>query len=237
MTGKQPHDVTLLLFVSASILGLISVALFVFTSSSSADSYTYRKLVIGSIFTLVCLLGAVAVILPGMCNSILSGQGKGDVFGLHSAPVSARSLKGHHFNCEGYAPHIVKVGGRTLCAACSGLFLGAVAAILGTVAYFFLNMELGQFGSPFLIAGMVLVALGFVQFMFPNFARLLVNALFVVGAFLILLAADALSMNLFFELYVISLTLLWILTRILLSQWDHSRICRSCTVDCELKKG
>jgi hypothetical protein len=124
-----------------------------------------------------------------------------------------------------------------LCAACSGLFLGAVAAILGTMAYFFSSIELGQFGLSLLIAGMGLVALGFVQFKFPKIARLLVNALFVVGAFLILLAADILLMNLFFELYVISLTLLWILTRILLSQWDHSRICRSCTVDCESKKG
>jgi hypothetical protein len=237
VASKQPHDVALLSFVSASILGLISVALFILSSSASADGFIYRKPLIGSIFSLVCVLGALAVVVPGRCNSILGGQKEGGSFGLHSAQAGAHSVKGHHVDCSGYAPHTVRLGGRTLCAACSGLFLGAVAAILGTMAYFFSSIELGQFGLPLLIAGMGLVALGFVQFKFPKIARLLVNALFVVGAFLVLLAADILLMNLFLELYVISLTLLWILTRILLSQWDHSRICRSCTVDCELKKG
>jgi len=237
VASKQSYNATLLFFVSASILGLVSVALYIFSSSASADGFIYRKPVIGSIFMLICALGALAVVLPGQCNSILSGRKNAGSFGLHSVSASARSLKGHHYDCEGYAPHIVKIRDRTLCAACSGLFLGAIAAVIGTVAYFFLNVELSQFGFSFLITGIGLVALGFIQFRFPGLARMLVNALFVVGAFLVLLAADALSMNLFFELYVISLSMLWILTRITLSQWDHSRICRSCTVDCELKKG
>jgi hypothetical protein len=185
---------------------------------------------------LVCVLGALAVVLPGKCNSILGGQEKGNPFGFHSAASSIRVLKGHHFDCEGYVSHTFNVRRRTLCAACSGLFLGAVAAIFGTVAYFFSNIELSQFSLSFLTAGIGLVALGFIQFKFPGLVRLLVNALFVFGAFLILLAADALLMNLFIDLYVISLTMLWILTRILLSQWDHSRICRSCGINCELKK-
>jgi hypothetical protein len=145
-------------------------------------------------------------------------------------------LKGHHFDCEGYVPHTVKLGGRTLCAACSGLLLGAVVAFFGTVTYFFSDAELNRFGLQFLTIGIGLVALGFVQFKFPGLIRLLVNALFVLGAFFVLVAVDALLENLFIDLYVISLMLLWILTRILLSQWDHSRICRSCKIDCELKK-
>jgi hypothetical protein len=234
---NQPSNVTLLSFVSASILGLISLALFVLSPSASADGFTLRKPLIGSSFLLICILGALAVVLPSKCNSILGGHEKGSYFGFHSAAPSSRVLKGHHFDCEGYVSHTVKVRGRTLCAACSGLFLGAVAAIFGTVVCFFSNSELDQFGLVFLMAGMGLVALGFIQFKFLRLARLLVNASFVLGAFLILLAADTLLMNLFIDLYVISLTLLWILTRIMLSQWDHSRICRSCKVDCELKKG
>lgn len=237
MASNHPSNVTLLSFVSASLLGLVSLALFVLSSSASADGFTYRKPLIGSIFLLICVLGALAVVLPGKCNSILGGREKGSPFGFHSGASSSRVLKGHHYDCEGYVPHTVKLGGRTLCAACSGLFLGAVAAIFGTVAYFFSNAKISQFGMLFLIAGMGLVALGFIQFNFPRLARLLVNALFVLGAFLVLLAVEMLLMNLFIDLYVISLTMLWILTRILLSQWDHSRICRSCRVYCELKKG
>ena len=237
MASSQPSNVTLLSFVLASILGLVSLAFFALNSTASADGFALRKPLIGSIFLLICVFGSLAVVVPGKCNSILGGQEKGSLFGFHSAAPSSHALKGHHYDCEGYVAHIIKFRGRTLCAACSGLFLGAVTAMFGTVAYFFSNAELNQFGLLFLIAGMGFIALGFIQFKSLGPGRLLVNSLFVLGAFLVLLAADAISMNLFIDLYVISLALLWIFTRILLSQWDHSRICHSCRVDCELKKG
>ena len=236
MPRNQYADISLLFFVSASIFGLGSLALLVFSQSASADGFILRKPLIGLIFSLICVLGALAVVIPSQCNSVLGARGKGGSFGFHSSSTSSRPLKGHHFDCEGYVPHIVKFGGKTFCAACSGLFLGAVAATFGSIVYFFSNVGIGQFGSVFLMIGMLFVALGFIQFKSPGLSRLLVNALFVFGAFLVLIATDAFLGNLFIDLYVISLILLWIMTRILLSQWDHSRICHSCTVDCELKK-
>lgn len=237
MNRNQPLSVTLLFFVSASVLGLISVALLVSSSSASVNSFVLRRPLIGSVFSLICILGASAVIVPGQCNSILGAKEAGGSFGSHSASASSHSLRGHHFDCEGYVSHTIRLGGRTFCAACSGLFLGAIVAIFWSVAYFFLNAVPSQFGLGFLEIGMALVALGFIQFKFPGLSRLLINALFVLGAFFVLLATDVLLENLFIDLYVTGLILLWILTRILLSQWDHSRICHSCNVDCELKKG
>lgn len=236
MERNKPSNITLLSFVSASLLGLTTLALLVLSPPAPADAFTLRKPLAGSVFLLICVLGALAVVLPKTCNSILLPQGKSRSFSLHSTPSSNRVLMGHHFDCEGFVSHTVKFGGRTWCAACSGLFLGAVVAIFGTVTYFFYDAELSQYGLQFLTVGIGLVALGFVQFKFPGLIRLLVNALFVFGAFFVLVAIDELLENLFIDLYIISLTMLWIITRILLSQWDHSRICRSCSIDCELKK-
>lgn len=236
MPRSQPIDVTPLSFVSASILGVISLALLVLIPPASADSFILRKPLIGSIFSVICIFGALAVVFPGGCNSILGAREKSSYFGLHSVSSNSHSLKGHHFNCERYIPHIVKLGERTLCAACSGLLLGAVAAILGSTVYFFSDLSLDQFSSGLLMVGMGFVVLGFIQFKFPGLMRLLINTLFVCGALLVLLAVDALLESFFIDLYVISLMLLWIMTRVLLSQWDHSRICDSCTVECELKK-
>lgn len=232
---NKPSNISLLSFVSASILGLVSLALLALSSSASADGFILRKPLIGAVFVLVCVLGALAVVLPKKCNSLLSAQ-EGGSFGFHFSSSSTRSLRGHHFDCADYVSHTFNIGGRTLCAACSGLLLGAAVSILCSVAFFFFGVELGQFRLAFLTIGMLLVALGFVQFKFPGVVRLLVNTLFVFGAFQVLLAMDALLENLFIDFYVTSLILLWIMTRILLSQWDHSRICHSCTVDCELKK-
>jgi len=56
--------------------------------------------------------------------------------------------------------------------------------------------------------------------------------LFVFGAFLVLVGIDALAENLFVDLFLTVLISFWILTRIQLSQWDHSRICRDCKSPC-----
>ena len=235
MPNNQLPNATLLSLVLASFLGLASLALLVLNPTTSADGFAFRKPLIGSVFLSICVLGGLAVILPKECNSLFGSQEKSKSFSFHSASSGNQVLKGHHVDCERFLPHTMKAGGRVLCAACSGLFLGALIAIAGTVAYFFLGLDFGQSVGFFVTAGVGLVALGFVQFKFPGLARLLVNAFFVVGASSILLGVDALLQNLLIDLYIISLVLLWIMTRILLSQWDHSRICRSCTNECEMR--
>jgi hypothetical protein len=167
---------------------------------------------------------------------MLGSREKGKSLAFHTAHSNNQALKGHHLDCERFFPHTLQVKGRVLCAACSGLFLGALVAIIGTTVYFFAGVEFGQFELPLVAVGAVLVVFGFIQFRFPGFIRLLVNALFVVGAFFVLLGADSLLENLQIDLYLLSLIALWILTRVLLSQWDHSRICRSCTSECRMKK-
>jgi hypothetical protein len=123
-----------------------------------------------------------------------------------------------------------------MCAACTGLFLGAVIGVLGAVVYFFIGLDVEQFSFPLVGVGVGLVAMGFAQFKFRSLIRLFLNALFVLGAFCILIGLDAFTRNLLVDFYVISLIILWILTRILLSEWDHSRICRSCTSECKIQK-
>jgi len=223
-------------FVLASVLGLTTLALFAISSPVSADGFILRKPLVGSIFTLICILGALAVVFPKECNSILGSGGEGKSFVFHAVPSSNLALKGHHINCERFFPHTLRFEGHVLCAACSGLFIGALASLFGAVLYFFVGIELEQLKLLFVAVGAALVIVGFIQFRFPSFTRLVLNAFFVVGAFLVLIGVDALVENLLIDLYLISLIMLWIFTRILLSQWDHSRTCRSCTSECEMKK-
>jgi hypothetical protein len=55
---------------------------------------------------------------------------------------------------------------------------------------------------------------------------------FVLGAFMVLVGIDAVVESLFADLLLLAFIVFWIFTRILLSQWDHWRICGNCKSQC-----
>jgi hypothetical protein len=143
-------------------------------------------------------------------------------------------MKGHHSDCGRFSSHVIQANGHVLCAACTGLFIGALAAIVGTDAYFFVGLEIGQNGVPFFMwSGVGLLVLGFAQLRFRSYVRLMMNTAFVFGAFMVLAGTDAFAKSLFVDIYLVCLIILWIFTRVLISDWDHVRICRSCGFKCK----
>jgi len=80
-----------------------------------------------------------------------------------------------------------------------------------------------------------MMALGFLQLKFGGLARSMLNAGFVLGAFLILMGIDESAASLLVDLFTIVLIVFWLFTRILLSKWDHWRICRACSIPCTVR--
>jgi hypothetical protein len=128
---------------------------------------------------------------------------------------------------------VIQIKGHRLCAACTGLLLGALIALIGTALYFFGGGYIEGVGLWTALIGAAGIALGFSQLKFRSFARLTLNVFFVLGAFLILVGIDELIESLFVDLFLVALIVFWILTRIQLSQWDHRRTCDSCISPCE----
>jgi hypothetical protein len=122
------------------------------------------------------------------------------------------------------------VDGQPFCAACTGLLLGGIVALIGTGLYFFVGWDLRQLDFWYVLAGQAGVFLGFIQLKFRGYVRLVVNALFVFGTFLTLVGIDKLVANLFVDLYLIGLVIFWLWTRIIISRWDHQRTCSECQV-------
>jgi uncharacterized membrane protein len=143
-------------------------------------------------------------------------------------------MEGHHHDCGMFSAHTIHVNGHILCAACTGLFLGAIVALFGTAVYFFAQFDWSQFGFLAVGIGVLAMTLGFLQLKFERFARLIMNVLFVLGGFLILVGMDELTGSLFVDLFSIVLIVFWLFTRILLSQWDHWKICRKCGRVCDI---
>lgn len=225
--------------VTLSIIGATLVLPIAVYKPSFQGDLTSRKQLIGSILVLICLSGILAVFSPEKCSKTFHNRRKGKpsaltVEGLGSYLVRAQ-IRGHHPNCGSFDAHLICLNGRVLCAACTGLFFGGVLVLLGTAFYFFLEADfLGKLGLWGVLVGQIGVVLGFFQFRFKGFIRSFLNAFFVVACFLMLVGADALAENLLVDLYVTCLITFWLFTRILISKWDHSLICRRCRLPCEL---
>lgn len=230
----------LLFMIGISFFGLILTIMLAFNPPVTQESLAWRKPIIGSIFEAICVLGIIAVFLPKQCSAMLNSE-KGereDASNISSLASHGKdpTLQGHHPDCEGYSAHIIRISNRTLCAACTGLLLGALIAMAGAALYFFGNWQIGQNSPLAVLIGTLGVGFGLFQIKFRGALRLLLNAFFVLGAFLILIGMDALTQSLLMGSFLIVLIVFWLFTRILLSQWDHWRICYTCKSPCEVRE-
>lgn len=246
--NHKSANATLLFLVSVSMFGLILVASFTNHPPISIDDFVWRKPVVGSVFALVCALGVLAVFFPNECSRAfifgrIQKRQSWFSFSFRRGLLTSEGdsvLCGHHPKCGCFSSHVFSFGRRRFCATCSGLFLGAVIALVGIAVFFFGNWQIGQNAFLAVGIGMVGVTIGLLQSplirLERSFVRVFSGACLAVGAFLILAAVDELARSFFLDVFLVFLTVFWLYTRISLSQWEHEKICSTCgSVSCELE--
>ena len=240
MPHKQYRSFDISFLVLISFLGLLLIAVLTAFPPNVTGNIPWRKPLIGSIFSTICILGILAVFSPTRCLKILKLRRRettsNSSSGKYISHSSSPSMQGHHPSCGKFSAHIFRIRNKTFCAACVGLLLGGLLALTGALLYFFGNWCIAEQNSSIIIlVGILGVGLGLFQFKFRSLLRLFLNIFFVLGTLLILIGIDDFVHSLMVDLFVVSLILFWLFTRISLSQWDHKRICSECNVaDCEL---
>lgn len=209
-------------------------------SPAVQSSVSWRKPVVATAFSIVCILGTLAGILPSKCSSMFhfSRRKQRELTGKAAdSPKEVLVSRGHHPDCGSFAAHVFRLGNRVFCAGCVGLIMGAVLSLFGLVFYLFANMASGTTQAVFWV-GILGVSSGLLQYHLFNWDKssvhLSVNSLFVFSVFLLLATVDTITQNVVIDFYLIGLSIFWVYTRILLSQLDHKRICRACHIEgCE----
>lgn len=232
----MPQDIhpnfTLMFAISISLFGLFTTLTLALYPPMTQENFLWRKSLVGLVFSLICVLGIFAAFFPKQCSEAFHFRKGEKNYAPHAV---SPALKGHHPDCEKFSAHVIHISNRTLCAACSGLVLGAFIALVGTAFYFFGGRDI-EMSFPAVLIGVVGVIFGFLQLKFRGFVRLMLNTFFVLGAFLILVGIDELAQSLFVDLFLMVLIAFWLLTRIMLSQWDHWRTCHNCESPCEIHR-
>ena len=142
-----------------------------------------------------------------------------------------KELTGHHPECDNFKNHTYTLRGKKYCAGCSGLFTGALLAVIGIIIYYFYGIQLS---NPYLIffIGFFCVLTALLQSFLLNInfntGKFIFNLILVVGAFLILITLIEITGSIFIQFYFLSLVFIWILARITNSEKKHIDICEKC---------
>lgn len=223
-----------------SVFGLVLVILFATSPQIGEESFVWRKPLVGSAFAAVCTLGILGVFFPSKCSALFLVHRKEKKQDLRASHATALALRGHHPRCDHYSRHVLNVGRKRLCATCSGLFVGALIGLAGVGAFFFGNVQIRLNAMLAVAVGVVGVALGLLQSLLPRLqngvTRLFTGTFFVAGTSLILIGIEEVTRSVSMDLFVVALSVLWLMTKISLSQRDHMRICSRCSSEsCSLK--
>lgn len=186
---------------------------------------------IWALFISLCLLGAVATLLPHRCSPSRALPRDLDP-SKFTVVLGVRLHHGHHISCSHFEGHEHVIHGRSFCASCTGMFVGALAAVAVATLHFFFGWNpgraFGYVGLAFVVLGLLYIPLRIAG---GPIQRSLINALFVLGFSLILSTVDV-SGSATFDMVVIGLSVFWMFTRIQLSSWSYDKICDECGEEC-----
>ena len=226
MLQPEPSKFFLLFLVVVSVFGLALVPLFLIQPNVQVDASPFRRPLVGAFYTAVCIVGIIAVFYPGKCRMAL--QKTSDSKDCNNPSSSLMHIEGHHPNCKKFSANKIRPGGSVFCAACTGLLIGAVIAIVEIILFSLGFFDLGIGNLWALAVGEVLMFVGLAQIKMGGYVKLAVNALFVVGSFISLVVSDLFRQSLLIDGYVIGLIVFMLWFRILLSEWNNKRTCVCC---------
>ena len=234
MPPKTPDRFSMIIF-SISLIGLVLIAVLTFGVPATLVFLPQQRLLTGSVFVVICVLGMAAALYPSRCSGVLRFGKDKDEHPKGKWAGTARSggvSAGHHPACSGFSSHVFRIGNKVLCAGCTGLVAGAVISIAGSIPYLLLSFDVGSAAVPIFWGGFLGVTCGLIPHSLLDLGRasmrLSLNFIFVFGAFLLLVGVSDITGNVAIALFLLALIIYWIYARIMLSRQEHRRICASC---------
>jgi hypothetical protein len=211
--------------VAVAVVGLALATVLVLQPNLESFQPFVRQGLVGSLYSFICLLGVAAVFYPTKCKGLFQKQ---NPLSQTSEASGSVRISGHHPDCQNFSGNRIRVNGREACAACSGLLVGAIIALVGCGLQFFIGVNVVAASLWLLVLGEVFMVSGLAQIKFAGYAKVLLNVVFVVGSFVTLAGADVLGESLLVDIYVLGLIVFLLWLRILLSEWNNRRICQTC---------
>jgi len=232
-----------ILLSSLGALLALGVAIYPSYFKLISTSPNLRKLVIGSIFIGICILGLIATIFPSKCMtkkpiSELEQEPDNMDYELEgSSRLCGVSIShAHHPACEEFDPHELIIKRKSICAGCLGLSIGTIISILSSVLYFGgLSTPAISLAPYFIVFGIISNMMMFGRYLLPKIGstvRIILHVAMVLGSTFLLIGIDLIGQSYAFDYLAILLALIWLRTKLLLTKWEHNKVCKLCNDPC-----
>jgi hypothetical protein len=228
---------TIYYLILASIAAIITLILaFIYPYSNNNISVSvYDKIVISILFIICCIYGITIAIYPGWFENLIKHKNKN--FTNKKSKKTFLKFIGHHPDCEKYKNHTLILKSKTYCAGCFGLIIGSTISILLIIYYTLIELNISKILLlSFLITGIFIIVLAFIEITLSkrNSIIHIISNIFLVLSFLIItISLFEITRSLTNGILAIIFSILWLDTRIHLSNWQHNIICRSCINSCK----
>lgn len=231
MRYRKRRVAQVMFIATVSIFGLVVSAALIEDPALVPAYSNGRRIIVMLAYDLVCIMGVLAALFPVACSGAkgfrLSLTEAHESSGLRAGRfLGITIVHSHHASDSELSRHEFLLRGRRFCATCYGL-LGGAAVSLTTITLFALSGWLGWTGNypAYLVyaIGVAAVIAGLTQTIVAEVGakmRFSLSFVFVVGTGLMLLATDLLAANLMADLFIIVLSVFWLLSRVSLSHRD-----------------
>jgi len=149
-----------------------------------------------------------------------------------------RKIEGHHPDCSKFEKHTILINDKKFCTGCLGLSLGCITAILLVIIYLNFNIIWSSAILYFFIfIGLIMIFLSYIETILPrkrSIFHIITNIVLVLGFLLVTISIFEITGNITYGLIGIILSVLWLDTRIQLSNWRHGLICSKCIEKCKM---
>jgi hypothetical protein len=228
-------DIIASFYLTVSLLGLGLLAILTFNQTVPKTDFPWQKSLTGVIFSAICVSGIIAGLSPSRCSHMThfktTEKSSYHATKRSSNGESSMTFRGHHPTCDNFASHILSFRNQIFCAGCTGLAIGAIMSLAGSFLYFFVDFQIGETSILVFWLGFLGVTFGLLQYKMPinnGYMHSMLNVMFVLGAFLLLVGVNSINESLALNLYLLALSAYWILTRIELSRKEHRKKCINC---------
>jgi len=223
----------IILSIASAVLLLILIYL---NSLNTAVIEIYDKLFVGLIFIASCIFGISLALYPNWFR--ISTKHTTVHLDGEKSKMNTRKYKGHHPDCGNFWSHTVEIKDKILCAGCLGLSIGSIMSIILTIFYilFIRNESATEFYYVVFI-GLAIIGFVYTEIILPlrhAIVHVISNIFLVLSFFLINIGIFEITGNKMYYILSMVISFLFLDTRIQLSNWQHARICESCSETCKM---
>jgi hypothetical protein len=228
------HKRNIFTYILLSIIAAIFILVMTYNTSSVTIDIFDKIFIAGALIT-SCIFGISIAINPGWLRRFIKHLKKEEK--SKETKKTKMKYKGHHPDCGKFKNHIINTKSKSFCTGCLGLTIGSIISIFLIIIYILTDTKFPNLFQILIIFGLFFISLSYVEIMIPKryvIFHVISNIFLIIGFFIVTISILEKTGNIIYGMIGVTLSFLFLDTRVQLSRWQHYQICSNCSKSCKV---